>query len=182
MFSTQQFPAVYAPFSSDPMRRSNIYQAPMVLQSRGTNPDMYSLTSAYPMAQIKQRFGMPVGHYNLLGHPFQPQPQIPLTCPIQNKTELAYPAVQSEDLVKFLVDDRRRDLNYDNAIYRLFNSIKQNRHSDKVLAALYTGQPIQPEFLLHCILSDRMKVLKVSEIIEKILYDRLNNRKTDAGI
>jgi hypothetical protein len=101
-----------------------------------------------------------------------------LTCPIQNKTELADPAVQSEDLVKFL----RRDLNYDNAIYRLFNSIKQNRHSDIVLAALYTGQPIQPEFLLHCILSDRMKDLKVSEIIKKVLCDRLNNRKTDAGI
>jgi hypothetical protein len=48
MFSTQQFPAVYAPL--------------MVLQSRVTNLDMYSLTSAYPMAQIKQRFDMPVGH------------------------------------------------------------------------------------------------------------------------
>ena len=41
---------------------------------------------------------------------------------------------------------------------------------------------IQPEFLIQSILADRLKDVPVSEIIEKVICDRVGNRKTDAGI
>jgi hypothetical protein len=164
MFSAQRFPAIYAPFTSDPLGRSNNQ---MHLQSSVPNPGMYS---TYPMVQNQQRFGPPVGQFNSLGHSIQSQAQNQAT------------SVPVEDMIQFLVDDRRRDLTHDNAIFLLMNSIKKNRHCDKVLADLYSGQPIQPEFLIQSILADRLKDVQVSEIIEKVICDRVGNRKTDAGI
>ena len=193
MFSAQQQSASScSPFSCDPLDQLNyplsFYPFNRMQSNKNQLLGMPSFESTYqnPTGQFQQGLRFPTGQINYLERPIQSQ--IPLNYLTQQRAGYNLGQYQTnanlprEELVQCLVDDRRRDLTNDAAVTALLKSLKQNRHADKVVASLVSGEPIQDLQLVRGILADRLKDVQVSEIIEKVIGDRMVNRKTDAGI
>jgi hypothetical protein len=85
-------------------------------------------------------------------------------------------------LVQNLADDRRRDFVNDNVVLALLNSLKHNRRSDQIVRDLLSGRLVQDVDIVRGILADRLKDVQVSEVAEKVICDRIQNRQTDTGI
>lgn len=85
-------------------------------------------------------------------------------------------------MVQYLADDRRRDFVNDNVVLALLNSLKHNRRSDQIVRDLLSGRLVQDVDIVRGILADRLKDVQVSEVAEKVICDRIQNRQTDTGI
>jgi hypothetical protein len=87
----------------------------------------------------------------------------------------------THELVNFIAEDRRRDIQNDSNILNLSNSLRNNRQSDQIIRSLANRIPLNHSEIIARILADRQKDICATFAIDKVICDRIQNRHSNHG-
>jgi hypothetical protein len=84
--------------------------------------------------------------------------------------------------IQELVRERQRDLNQDERIKTLIDSLRFNRRSDHVVRHLMQDRPVPKETIVRDILADRVMDQAVASVVLSVIEDRRHHRFIDQGM